>query len=153
MPKIQMFSTFYSTLLPPTEKNSVFSPSAFSSLSSRCRFQRIGREELRIRRETKRATMLTKVEKKLGAFSWAESPRENITTYEEAIWGEFIVNYQIDLFNVLWKLQVKIGIPFQSLWTAELDFSWCNSVQRLGHVGLREVFRLPVFHLEKILHF
>lgn len=67
------------------------------------------------------------------------------------IWDVFMVNYQVDLFNVLWKVQVKIGIPFQSLLTARLDCSWHNSVQRLGHVGFREVFRLPIFHLGKIL--
>lgn len=74
-----MFSVFHSVSPSPTEDNFVFAQSALPSSPSRCRFERRGRKRLRIRGETK-MTVLTKVEKMFGAFSWAEALRENIAT-------------------------------------------------------------------------
>ena len=81
MIKIPGFSILHSASPPPTEENFVFAHSAFLSSPSRCRFERRGKERLRIRRkETKTTTTLTKVEKTFGAFSWAEVLKENIAT-------------------------------------------------------------------------
>ena len=87
-------------------------------------------------------------------YHWTTWETKGEYCYIRKILGESVVDYEIYLFTILWKMQVKTGISSQSLLTARLDFSWCNSAESGVH-GITWVVQIMcfLFHLGKFFDF